>query len=408
MLISKNPTGAAFFWTRILNVPFWIMFNLLPIILYRDLNISPWMVTLMVIIKPTSALLASYWSTWIHDRPNWLIRNIVYANLLRYIPFLFIPWIDSPLVFIACFGFYMMLSRGVIPAWMEIFKLNLENQSRSRIFAYGSALDYFFTALLPIGLGLILDDYSLSWRLLLPATAILGLASTLFLYPVRLEKKEVIPSLPPQQTPFSFKEQVLLPWKNAFKILKSRPDFFAFQWGFMLGGAGLMVYQPIIPIFFVDVLNLSYTKMLLAMAVCKALGYAAASPTWVSLFHKWNIYKFSGSISLTSALFPLLIIGSQFHIFFIYIAYILYGVMQAGSELSWHMSGPLFAKEHESSPYSTVNILLVGIRGCFAPLLGSLLYSMTNSATALIAGTMLCLCSSLFLFLHKGKVQTAS
>lgn len=249
MIVSNNPTSTAFFWTRILNVPFWIMFNLLPIILYRDLNISPWMVTLMVIIKPASALLASYWSTWIHDRPSWLIRNIVYANVLRYIPFLFIPWIDSPLLFIACFGFYMMLSRGVVPAWMEIFKLNLENQSRSRIFAWGSALDYFLTALLPIGLGLILDDYSLSWRFLLPATALLGLASTLFLYPIRLEKIQAAPPTP--KTPFSFKEQVLLPWKDAFKILRERPDFSAFQWGFMLGGAGLMVYQPVIPIFFV-------------------------------------------------------------------------------------------------------------------------------------------------------------
>lgn len=406
MIVPNNPTGTAFFWTRILNVPFWIIFNLLPIILYRDLNISPWMVTLMVIIKPTSALLASYWSTWIHNRPSWLVRNIVYANLIRYIPFLFTPWIESPLLFIACFGFYMMLSRGVIPAWMEIFKINLENQSRSRIFSYGSALDYFLSALLPIGLGLILDDYSLSWRFLLPATALLGLASTLFLYPVRLEQRETAP--PPPKPSFSFKEQVLLPWKDAFKILKERPDFFAFQWGFMLGGAGLMIYQPVIPIFFVDVLNLSYTKMLLALAVCKALGYAAASPTWVRLFHRWNIFKFSGSISITSALFPFLVIASQFHVFFIYIAYTLYGIMQAGSELSWHMSGPIFSKDKESSPYSTVNILLVGIRGCFAPLLGGILYSFTNSGVALIAGAFLCLCSSLFLFFHKTTVKAPS
>lgn len=403
--MTNNPTSVAFFWTRMLNVPFWIMFNLLPIILYRDLNISPWMVTLMVIIKPTSALLAGYWSTWIHNRPNWLIRNIVYANLLRYIPFLFIPWIDSPLLFIACFGFYMSLSRGVIPAWMEIFKLNLENKSRSRIFAYGSALDYFFTALLPLGLGLILDDYSLSWRFLLPATAVLGLASTLFLYPVRLEKRECSQG---SKQPFSFKEQVLLPWKDTFKILLNRPDFFSFQLGFMLGGAGLMIYQPVIPLFFVDVLNLSYTKMLLAVAVCKALGYAIASPTWVRLFDRWNIFRFSASISLTSALFPFLIIASQVHVFFIYIAYGLYGVMQSGSELGWHMSGPIFAKENESSPYSTVNILLVGVRGCFAPLLGSLLYSVTNSATTLIAGSFLCLCSALFLFFHKLTIRDHS
>ena len=391
-----NLTRAAFLWTRMCNIPFWVLVSLLPVILYKELHITPWMITAIIVIKPASALFASYWSNWVHGRQDRLISNLVYANILRFFPFLFVPWIDSAWVIIFIFGFYMMLSRGVIPAWMEIFKLNLEENSRSKLFAYGSTLDYLGTAILPLGIGLILDDFYLSWRLLFPFSATIGLISTLFL--LRLPN----PTRHGIEIPrFSFKEELLKPWQKAWQILKERPDFARFQWGFMLGGAGLMVMQPMIPLYFVDVLNLSYTKMLLAMTVCKALGFALASPLALRLFHRWNIYAFSGSVTILAALFPCLLIASQFNLSFIYLAYLLYGVMQAGSELSWHMSGPHFAKEQDSSPYSMTNVLTVGVRGCFAPPLGSLLFSLTNSTTVLLTGSLLCLLSAQQLITRK-------
>lgn len=390
------PTRAAFLWTRLCNIPFWVLFSLLPVILYKDLHITPWMITTMIVIKPASALFASYWSSWVHGRQDRLISNLVYANILRYIPFLFLPWIDSAWAIIAAYGFYMMLSRGVMPAWMEIFKLNLEDNARSRIFTYGSALDYLGTAILPLGIGWILDDFSLSWRILFPLSALIGLASTFFLLRLPKHSPKVI-----ELSPFSLKNELLKPWHQAWQLLKERSDFAYFQWGFMLGGAGLMVMQPMIPLFFVDVLNLSYTKMLLAMSVCKALGYAIASPLCLRLFHRWNIYTFSGTVTILAALFPLLLIASQFNIAFIYIAYFLYGIMQAGSELSWHMSGPLFAQDKESSPYSMTNVLFVGVRGCFAPPLGSLLFALSNSSVVLLVGALFCLLSSQLLIRHK-------
>lgn len=389
----SHSTRSAFIWTRLLNVPFWVLLNLLPIILYKDLNITPWMITAMIVLKPASALFASYWGSLVHERSDRLVTNLVSANVLRYLPFLFMPWIESPWVIIAAFGFYMMMSRGVIPAWMEIFKLNFEKDTRSRVFAYGSALDYFATAVLPIGMGIILDDYTLSWRLLFPISAVLGLASTLFL--LKLPKKDLVPENTPfKETGFSFLEQIKKPWAQALQLLRNRPDFAKFQWGFMIGGAGIMVMQPVIPIFFVDTLNLSYTKMLLAMAVCKAVGFAMASPLWIRLFQRWNIYSFSAAVIALAALFPFLLIAAKINSLLVYGAYILYGMFQAGSELSWHMSGPYFAHDKDSSLYSMTNVLSVGVRGCVAPLIGSLLFTLTGSVPALIAGSILCLFSA--------------
>lgn len=391
--IFEAPTRTAFVWTRLLNVPFWVLLNLLPIILYKDLKVSPWLVTLMIVIKPASALLASYWSVFIHERRDRLISNLVWANLLRYFPFLFIPWIHSPSYIIVSFGLYMMLSRGVIPAWMEIFKLNLKSDSRSRVFSYGSALDYFITALFPLVIGLILDDFTFAWRLLFPVAALLGLLSTLFLnkipsHPIKTELKPVS---------FDIKEMLLRPWRESLNLLKHRSDFTHFQIGFMLGGAGLMIMQPMIPLFFVDVLKLSYTEMVLAMGVCKAIGYALASPFWIKLFDRLNIYRFSSLVTVIALFFPICLIIAQFNPLLIYLAYLLYGGMQAGSELGWHMSGPLFAQEKESTAYTTTNVLSIGIRGCIAPPFGNFLYLISSSSVALLSGGLFCLLSAYYL-----------
>jgi MFS family permease len=396
---SMQSTKSAFLWTRVLNIPFWVLLNLLPMILYKDLHITPWMITMMVVLKPASALFASYWGALVHERRDRLVLNLVSANLLRYIPFLFLPWITSPWVIIGAFAFYMMLSRGVIPAWMEIFKENLQGETRSRVFVFGSALDYLASAILPLALGWILDETTFAWHWLFPATALLGLFSTLFLFRLHspkftAEKKE---------EEFSLKKEVLKPWKESLRLLKERPDFAKFQIGFMLGGAALMVVQPVIPIFFVDVLNLSYTKMLLALAVFKSIGYAIASPLWVKLFEKFSIFEFSGRVILLGALFPALLVLSSFEPSLVYLAYLLYGIFQAGSELCWHLSGPTFSHDKESSAYSTTNVLSVGVRGCVAPPLGSVLFALSNSATVLALGVLLSLFSA-FQFIYKAPV----
>jgi len=382
-------TQSAFIWTRILGVPFWGLVNLLSIILYKDMHISALQITAILAIKPMSAILAPYWSQMIYQRSDRLISNLVWSNILRFVPFLFIPWIDSAWVIIGFFGLYMMLYRGAIPAWMETFKQNIPTVTRERVLAYGSAIDYCATAVLPFLMGGLLDGYTEAWRWLFPMTAVLGLLSTWFLSRIPTVSAQATFLFP--DADFNFKEQIIKPWKQSWDILRENRYFANFQIGFMLGGTGLMVMQPALPAFFVDVLDLSYTKVLVALTVCKGIGFAITSPFWSRLFSKIDIYYFSGLVTTLAALFPFLLLSAQYHIFLLYGAYLLYGVMQAGSELSWHMSGPHFANEEDSSAYSGTNVLMVGIRGCVAPFLGAALYSVTNSFVIMMLGSLFCI-----------------
>ncbi len=381
-------TRSAFLWSRFLSIPFWALFNILPVILYKDLNGTPFQIAAIIALKPISSLFSPYWSLSINRRQDKLVSNLVWANILKYVPFLFFPWISNNWIFIGCFGVYMVLARGVIPAWMEIFKLNIQGVSRERVFAVGSVLDYVGTALLPLAFGWILDDYQGSWRWLFVLAALIGIASTLFLFRISVEAKEENESGPEYVLSWS---RLVEPWRQSWNLLKQRPDFADFQIGFMLGGAGLMMIQTALPMFFVDTLNLSYTEISLAIIVCKGIGYALSSPVWVKWFQKMNIYRFCSLVTLLAASFPLILLFTPFYLPLLYVGYLIYGIMQSGSELSWHMSGPHFARHEDSSIYSSTNVLSVGIRGCIAPLVGNLMYTMTNSVTVLVISALFCL-----------------
>ena len=70
--------------------------------------------------------------------------------------------------------------------------------------------------------------------------------------------------------------------------------------------------------------------------------------------------------------------------------------MQAGSELSWHMSALVFAQEKDSSLHSITNVLTVGIRGCFIPFLGSFLLPHIQPVGVILIGAFLCIAASGF------------
>lgn len=386
-------TKSAFLWTRVLNTPFWAVFGLLPFILYKDLHATPLQVAVFIALKPLVSIFSPYWSARINKRRDRLLGNVIGANLLKHAPFLFFPFIDNPWFLILSSGLYMMLHRGGVPAWMEILKLNLPGEKRERVFAYGTALGYLGDGIFPFVLGWLLDGYVESWRWIFPVVSVISLFAVFYQARIPIPKGEE------RGEEGSFRTRLLEPWKSARDLMRRRPDFVRFQIGLMLlGGGGLMLMQPALPAFFVDVLELSYTELAVALTLCKGIGCALTSSYWARWMNQVDIYRFSSWVTALGSLFPLFLLAAQFHVVWLYIAYMAYGVMQAGSELSWNLSGPIFSKEEESSAYSSSNVLLVGLRGAVVPALGSLLAVMANSAVEVLAlGALLCVLATLWL-----------
>lgn len=378
-------TRMAYTWTRILNTPFWALYTLLPFIILKDLQATPWQIAYIISSRPIVSLLSLYWSGLIKRRRDRLRSNIIWASILGHLPFLFVPFIYDPWFFVFASAIYMLFWRGVNPAWMEILKINVPEESRHNVFAYGSAFYHAGGAVLAIIMGWLMDDYSQAWRWLFPLTALLSFFAVLF--QIKLPLKEAVPE--PDLSPpsfFSIAEQFKKPWIDAWHLLRQRPDFAHFQIGFMLAGGGLMLWKPAEPLFFIETLHLNYKELTIAITLCKSIGYTLALPLWTRAMKRIDIFTFCSAITALTALFPLGLIAAQTHLLFLYAAYLLYGMMQAGSEMSWNLSGPIFSKHEESSTYSGVNVLTVGLRGCVAPPFGSLLCQLTNATVVLLVG----------------------
>lgn len=388
---SSQITRYAFVWTNILNAPFWAIFNMLPFILYKDMHATPLQVATIIALKPLVSLISLYWSALIEKRPDRLLSNVIWARLIGHLPFLFFPFIENVWFFVASFGFYMMLARGTVPAWMEILKQNIPQVSRERVFAVGSAFGYVGNALLPFVVGPLMDTYFQAWRWIFPAFAVISMAAIFIKARIPIQKTAISPE---DAARLTVREQLIQPWKSAWNLLKRRPDFRRYQLGFMLGGSGLIIIQPALPVFFMDVLNLSYTELAVALTLCKGVGFAVMSPVWAQWINRMDIFKFNGLVTFLAASFPLFLLAATGNLMWLYLGYIFYGMMQAGSEMSWNLSGPIFARHEDSSVYSSVNVLTVGLRGSFIPALGSLICTWSGSFTVMAMGIVLCVLGS--------------
>jgi len=386
-------TRQAFLWSRVLKTPLWAIYSLLPFILYQEMGATPdsppIQIAIIIALKPMVAILSMYWSASVSRRRDRLVSNIVWAGVLGVLPFFFFPFVENSWFFVFAFGIYMLFHRGTIPAWMEVMKLNIPGISRKKIFAYGSAFGYLGDGVLPFLFGPLLDGYFESWRWIFPATALLSLVAIVFQYRILVppDGNSAAPATPR----FSLKHRLVKPWRDAWDLIVSRQDFRSFQLGFMLGGAGLMIMHAVLPAYFKGVLQLSWTELAIALTLCKGIGFAVTSQSWAHWMHRVDIYRVSSLVTLVACLFPVCLLTANLHIIWVYIAYISYGVMQAGSELSWNMSGPIFSKDEDSSVYSSVNVVTVGLRGCVAPFLGTLLLFWSNPSFVLIVGGLFCM-----------------
>ncbi|MCH9634022.1 MAG: hypothetical protein S4CHLAM7_07590 [Chlamydiae bacterium] len=384
---EAHPTNPHFVKTRfaviiheLLSSPLSSMCLFSGFILYKSLGGTPFQVALLTMLKPSVSLLILYWSASIHLSKNKLMQNLVWSGVLARIPFFIFPWIQSPGLFITSLAFYLFFHRASTPAWVEIMRVNLPTSHRGKIYSFATALAYAEGFLLSFWIGPWLDINESAWRWLYPLAALLGLILTFIQsrLPIYIEEEEVEP-------PYSsWKSKVTTPWKDALRLMKERADFRRFQMGFFFCGFGLMMAIVVIPIYAVDVLKVSYKELVTALLVCQGFGYVLTARVWGHQLHQVPIFKMMAHVISFFVLFGIFFLFTPISINFLYIAYFIYGIGQAGSRLCWKLSAPIFAKESNSAVFSSINILMVGIRGCIAPLLGSVLCALTSAFFVLI------------------------
>jgi MFS family permease len=383
-VIKEKQMGRALIWSNLLTEPLFTLYAFLTFILYKDLGASAFQVTLLVALKPFITILSFYWSAGLKGRASKLKANVLWAGFLMRAPFLLCPWVNSAWFVIFAGVNYMFFYRAGIPAWLEIIKRNMGEGRRNKVFSICAGLGYAEGAVLSIGCGALLDKDPACWKILFFGAAIVGLLTLLVQSRIVVVGSDEVVDRP------SFKEVVVRPWRDSYRLMRERVDFSKFQWGFMVSGFGLMLIQPAIPLFAVDILGISYLEMATAICIAKGLGFALSSPIWARWIDRVNIFRMASLVFISIGLFTILLSFAIWNILWLYVAYFWYGVGQGGSHLVWNMSGPIFSGKEESSRYTGVNVVMAGMRGMVAPPLGGWLTVRFGPVQVLVVGGILC------------------
>lgn len=389
---SEWRTKMAILSSSLLAEPLITLYTFVNFILCKDFGATVFQLSLLVTLKPLVTILSFYWSTASKGR---LRANILGSGILMRAPFLFCPWIDSVWFLIAASVNYMLFLRAGAPAWMEILKRALPTGKRDRIFALSTVLGYIEGGVLSIALGLVLDEAFSSWKWLFVGGALLGIVASFIQsrVPVVEEKKE---------EKLHWKEHLLRPWKDSWKLMRSKKEFAKLQWNFMISGFAVMLIQAVLILYIVNELQLSYTEIATAVTFAKGLGFTASTPFWSRFLERTSIHRVASYVFLIVAVYPFFLILSKWNLIFLYLAFLCYGIGQGGSHLVWNLSGPHFAEKNESSiRYTGVGVVMAGIRGGIAPPLGGCLATLFGYIPVLGVATLLSIWSGFRRTLNK-------
>jgi predicted MFS family arabinose efflux permease len=220
------------------------------------------------------------------------------------------------------------------------------------------------------GGGWLLDHDPRWLRALFPLAAVLGILGHVFISRIRWRRDGEGPEVPEPGVRGALAAMGRA-WAQALRVLRRDRDFFLFEAAFMLYGFALLMSTPLVVIYAEGDLGLTYGEWTWAS------GFASPLAQLASVFLVGRLSDRLGLARSTSLAF-LLLVG-----FFAVLplvtgangliaSYVALGVAMAGVNVGWNL-GPLrFAPIGRSRTYTSVHVLLVGVRSGTAPVVGYL------------------------------------
>lgn len=378
-------TKLVLLWMNLSSEPLIAIYSMIPFILRKEIGATTYQIVLFSTLSPILAVFSFYWGAWLSHRKNKLLPNLIGAWILARLPFLFFPFIDSFMAMFICCSIYQLFSRASTPALMEILKRNMEKNTRE----YAFSLYYGLSVIEGVLIGFLLTEALVlsdnNWKIIFLICSLISLTSVFFQLRIK------VPLDKESSSSEEKKNLITYPLRESLQLLKTRPDFAMFQWGFMIGGFALMLIAPVRSIFMADILPVSIADVTLARCVFVGLGIAGSSLIWKKALELFGIHRLIVWILIGFGLFPLLLMLSSTHLAWFYFAHLVYGVTQGGSHLIWHLSGTIFAGDQNSTPFTTVNVLMIGVRGAVGPVLGGFLCNSWGPMPVLLLGSFLAL-----------------
>lgn len=280
-------------------------------------------------------------------------------------------------IFLAIFLLYFLSNAHILPVINLILKKNYKHENFGKYYGYATTLNKIVILISTFFFGLLLDFYEQSYRYVYPFVAIMSISSIFILTKINYQQPELTLKI-------DFISSIKRTYKNMTNIVLKNKPFRDFEIGFMLYGFAWMVSVSVITIFFEKVLHLNYSGVAfyknsyntIAIIVLpffgKLLGRIDPRKFSVYAFIFMIFYMFFMGIT---EFFPYYFEVFEIKIYWtLILSYLSYGIFAAMMALLWYIGSAYFCKDEDVADYQSVHLVLTGVRGVFAPLIGIFFY----------------------------------
>ncbi len=383
----EQQTARLLLWSALFNGVVQSLNQTQDIISRKALHASALQLTLLTMIWPVSNLLSIWWGR-LFERSCHKARYFLAVGVLGRLCLVWGLWLSGMPQFMILLGLVFSFNSLLIPAQNTIYQKNLEPGRRGRIYGYTLSLGLVVTIAFTFLAGRWLDHDGQSFRQILALTGLAGFVSAVLLSFIPIRETRAAGDC---QSP-SWREAIHAPFRNTLALLREDKPFASFERSFSIYGMGFIVLQPVLPIFLVDMLKLTYTGNFIAKGVIAQIPMLLLSP-WLGKWHdRLHPFRFISIFFGLLALFPLLLIAASLLTPWpwlaqgmAYLAFAVFGLAMAGVNLAWNLGSIFFAGSGEASAYQSVHVTLTGIRGILAPLLALVLYRSLGLVSVFIA-----------------------
>lgn len=352
------------------------------VILKKTLGGTDFQVMILTLLVSSSFLFSIYGSELV-NRSKSRTKTILIIGIAAKSFLIILPLFSSPLFYIFCIAAGAYLDSLLLPVWNIVFKHNYSEGNRSKLYSYASTLQTAFILIVSTASGYFLDINHNIYKLLFPIAGILGIMVYWSLARmINLSMDDYKGKNKVSKTYYSFrliKDIAILPLRNTARIFRENKPFLRFESYFFLYGMAFMVLSPVIPIFLVDGLKLSYSPISFAKGLIFHSALILFTPLMGRYHGTGNPTKFCAYVFSVLALFPLILVSAKHFAnlglitntdITVYISFFVFGFAMSGVTIAWSLSSIFYAPKNEVSNYQAVHITLTGVRGIFSPALG--------------------------------------
>ena len=352
------------------------------VILKKTLGGTDFQVMILSLLVSSSFLFSIYGSELV-NRSRSRAKTILLIGITAKSFLIILPLFENPVYYIACIAVGAYLDALLLSIWNIVFKHNYSEKNRSRLYSYATSFQTVFVLIVTTVSGYLLDMNSSVYKILFPAAGVFGILVYWSLARmINLSMDDYSGKNKKQKTYYSLrliKDIAVLPLRNTARIFRENKPFLRFEAYFFLYGMAFMVLSPVIPVFLVDNLKLSYSPISFAKGLIFHSALIIFTPLMGRYHGTGNPAKFCGYVFSILALFPLVLVSAKHFVsmglitdtdIVVYISFFIFGFAMSGVTIAWALSSIFYAPKNEVSNYQAVHITLTGVRGIFSPALG--------------------------------------